>query len=76
MTAKPDHRDECEWRPFDATRNLRSPVIVIVNVTIVRRERMLAARLEHGRAEELHAMIEKRGRQIDNLIKPGRLERH
>jgi len=37
---------------------------------------MLAARLEHARAEERHAMIEKHGRQIDNLIKPGRLERH
>jgi hypothetical protein len=32
--------------------------------------------LERGRYDELHAMIEKHGRQIDKLIKPARLERH
>jgi len=32
--------------------------------------------LQRGRYDELHAMIEKQGRQIDNLIKPGRRERH
>jgi hypothetical protein len=32
--------------------------------------------LQRGRYDELHAMIEKHGRQIDNLIKPGKRERH
>ena len=32
--------------------------------------------LERGRYDELHAMLEKHGRQINNLIKPCRRERH
>jgi len=32
--------------------------------------------IEHGRYEELHRMIEKHGRQINNLIKPTRRVRH
>jgi hypothetical protein len=32
--------------------------------------------LKRGRYDELHAMIERHGRQIDNLIKPGKRERH
>jgi hypothetical protein len=28
--------------------------------------------LERGRYDELHAMIQKHGKQIDNLIKPAR----
>jgi hypothetical protein len=32
--------------------------------------------LKRGRYDELHAMIERHGRQIDNLIKPARRERH
>jgi hypothetical protein len=32
--------------------------------------------LERGRYDELHAMIGKYGRQIDNLTKPRRRERH
>jgi hypothetical protein len=32
--------------------------------------------LERGRYDELHAMIEKHGRQIDTPIKPARRKRH
>jgi hypothetical protein len=32
--------------------------------------------LERGRYDELHAMVEMHGRQIDNLIRPGRRQRH
>jgi hypothetical protein len=32
--------------------------------------------IEQGRYDDLHAMIERHGRQIDNLIKPGRRARH
>ena len=32
--------------------------------------------IERGRYDELHAMIEKHGRQIDRLIKPAPRERH
>jgi hypothetical protein len=31
---------------------------------------------KHLRYDELHAMIEKHGQQIDNLTKPGKRERH
>jgi hypothetical protein len=38
--------------------------------------RVQAYLLERGRYDELHAMIQKHARQIDNLVKPPRRERH